>query len=69
MLTRRPGERLFPQPETANLYHAAAAAHEAMTAPEAVYEAAIATRHKAETEFLAALDGAEPSTQTEPEAQ
>lgn len=68
MLTRRPAERLFPQPETANLYRAAAA-HEAMTGPEAVYEAAITAPHKAETEFLAALDGAEPSPETEPEAQ
>jgi hypothetical protein len=68
MLTRRPGERLFPQPETANL-HRAAAAHEAMTAPEAVYEAAITARHKAETEFLAALDRAEVHAETEPEAQ
>ena len=69
MLTRRPGERLFPQPETANLYRAAAAAHEAMTGPEAVYEAAITARHKAETEFLAALDRAEVHAETEPEAQ
>jgi hypothetical protein len=57
------GEHLFPQPpDIADLHRAQEAAHEALSAPDAEYEAAIAARHQTEAAFLAALD-------REPEAQ
>jgi len=64
------GEHLFPQqPDTTDEWRAQEAAHEALSAPDAEYEAAVAARQQTESAFLAALDRADLSPETEPEAQ
>ena len=63
------GEHLFPQPpDMTDVHHAQQAAHEALSAPDPVCEAAIAARQQTEAGFLAALDRAELRAETELEA-
>jgi len=49
--------RLFPQPpDITDVWRAQQAAHEALSAPDAEYEAAVTARQQTEAAFLAALD-------------
>ncbi len=63
------GEYLFPQPpDITDVHRAQEAAHEALSAPDAEYEVAVAVRARTESAFLAALDRADLSAETGPEA-
>lgn len=64
------GEHLFPQPpDMTDVRRAQQAAHEALSAPDAEYEAAVAVMKQTEAGFLAALNRAELRAETELEAQ
>ncbi len=64
------GEHLFPQPpDITDARRAQEAVHEAVSAPDAEYEAAVAAMQQTETAFLAALNRAVVNAETEREAQ